>query len=292
MSQVQERSAAHLQKVQMPITGFRKATNGYPAEFPRSFGRRFLQETRVSLTFRLLAHRIRAIMVSMSASPTNPKRLSTCSAIIIGLLVLVPFSVPAQSSGGPALGVVEYLEGDVKINGVPGDFGDDVAFGDWVQTGPGASVDIVFDRSNVFRLGENTVAEIEIGASRQSVDLKLGSFAAVFDRLRTLSGTGTFDVRTQTVAGGVRGTSFFLRVLDRDTTYVCTCNGSLDLDPAGDGEQFTDTAVQHSAHFFRKTDDDVVVETAPEIYHSTESLNDLADVIGVRIPWGSLPERK
>ena len=111
-----------------------------------------------------------------------------------------------------SLGVVEFLEGDVRINGEPVDFGYRVQLGDWVQTGPGSSVDIVFDRANVFRLGENTVAQLDIGSSRQQVDLKFGTFAAVFDRVRTLSGRGTFDLRTPTVVGGVRGTSFCVQM--------------------------------------------------------------------------------
>lgn len=201
--------------------------------------------------------------------------------------VVFPLALVAQNAG---LGTVEYLEGEVRINGVQADFGDTVAFGDRVLTGPDGFVDIVFDRSNVFRLGSNTVAVIEIGAARQNVDLQFGSFAAVFNRLRTLTGTSTFGVETQTVVGGVRGTSFFFRVLDRDTTYVCTCNGSLALDPADEANSFIDSAVEHSAHYFRNIDGEIVRESAPETFHSNESLNEVAGRIGAEIPWGSMPE--
>jgi hypothetical protein len=214
-------------------------------------------------------------------------------AIVIGavLIALLLVAGPAVAqTPGRASGVVEFVDGDVRINGVMADFGQVVQFGDWVQTGPGASIDIVFDRANIFRLGENTVAVIEIGSSSQRVDLRYGTFAAVFDRVRTLSGRGTFDVRTPTAVAGVRGTSFFLRVLDRETTYVCTCNGTLDLDPHGDAASFLDSAPQHSAHYFREVDGAVTVEVAPQIYHDNDTLNVLADVIDVTIPWGSLPQ--
>jgi hypothetical protein len=211
---------------------------------------------------------------------------------VVSLVLLLTFIATGAiaQTRSQSLGVVEYLEGDVRINGVLADFGDEVAYGDWVDTGRGATIDIVFDGANVFRLGENTVAQIEIGSSRQSVDLKFGSMSAVFDRLRTLTGGGTFDVRTNTVAGGVRGTSFFFLVLDRDTTYVCTCNGTLELDPAGEAEPFVDSATRHSAYFYRNVDGVVVVEQAGLEFHSTEGLNEIADVIGVTVPWGSLPE--
>lgn len=199
-------------------------------------------------------------------------------------------TLAAQAGGQPGLGTVDFVDGEVTINGVEADFGQTVGFGDWVQTGPGAAVDIVFDRANIFRLGENTVAVIEIGTTRQRVDVKYGSLSAVFDRLRTLTGAGTFDLTTPTVAGGVRGTTFFIRVIDRDDSYVCTCNGTLELEPLGSDEPFLDSAVEHSAHTFRKVDGTIVVETAPLIYHSSETLDRVADRIGVTIPWGSLPE--
>jgi len=206
------------------------------------------------------------------------------------MVSLSPGPAVAQSSGQRGIGTVEFIDGDVTINGVFADFGQVVESGDWVQTGPNSAVDIVFDRANIFRLGENTVATIEIGTARQSVNLKFGSLSAVFDRLRTLTGNGTFDVRTPTVAGGVRGTTFYFRVLDQETTYVCSCNGTLDLDAHGPGESFLNSAVQHSARYFRRDDESVVVEIAPPIYHSDESLNAVADQIGVTIPWGSMPE--
>jgi len=213
---------------------------------------------------------------------------SRFTAIVILLLAGMVATVGAQTGSG--LGTIEFLEGDVRVNGRPADFGLQVEDGDWIQTGPNASADVVFDRANVFRLGPNTVAQLNLDRSRQEVDLKFGSMAAVFDQVRTLSGRGTFDIRTPTSVAGVRGTSFFLRVLDRETTYVCTCNGTLELSPFG-RESFLESATRHSAYFFRQADDgSVTVERGTEAYHSTESLNRIADSIGVSIPWGELPD--
>lgn len=215
-------------------------------------------------------------------------RIRTAWLTALVILVLGATAAVAQVPSG--VGRVEYLEGDVRIDGVVADLGQQVEVGDWVQTGAKGAVDIVFDRTNVFRLGSNTVAVLNLGESRQDVDLKFGTMAAVFDKVRTLSGRGTFDVRTPTGAGGVRGTSFFFRVLDSDTTYVCTCNGSLELAPVGHGS-FLETAAEHRAYYFRETDDgSVAVEDGDERFHDNESLNRLADVVGVTIPWGELPE--
>lgn len=204
--------------------------------------------------------------------------------------MLLACTAVAAAQVPSSVGRVEYLEGDVRINGVVADLGQRVEVGDWVQTAAKGTVDIVFDRANVFRLGSNTVAVLNLGESRQDVDLKFGTMAAVFDKVRTLSGRGTFDVRTPTGVGGVRGTSFFFRVLDSETTYVCTCNGSLELSPFGH-DSFLETATEHRAYFFRENDDgSVVVEDGDKRFHDNDSLNRLADVVGVTIPWGELPE--
>mgnify|MGYP006280686915 CR=1 FL=1 len=207
----------------------------------------------------------------------------------MAVLVFMLVACAAWAQSGTGAGVVEFLQGDVRINGSPAEFGQEVAVGDWVQTGPDAAVDIIFDGANVFRLGSNTVASLSIGADRQEVDLKFGSMGAVFERLRTLTGRGTFDVRTPTAVGGVRGTSFFMRVVDGRTTYVCTCNGTLELAPFGQNP-FVESAAEHSAFYFRETEAGVVVERGDLVFHDNDSLNRLADKIDVTIPWGELPE--
>lgn len=221
----------------------------------------------------------------------TPSRSIVGFGILCGILLLVAAGVAtAQSGSGASIGAVEYLEGDVRINGKDADFGYKVQIGDWVQTGPDSAVDIVFDRANIFRLGQNTVAQLEIGTNRQEVDLKFGSFVAVFDRVRTLTGHGTFDVRTSTVVGGVRGTAFFFRVLDSDTTYMCTCNGALELTPSGSHDSFLNSAVEHSAYYFRSDGDEVTYEPATLEYHNSSTLDEVGAGADLSIPWGTLGE--
>jgi hypothetical protein len=211
-------------------------------------------------------------------------------SIVFAVLLIVVLVLPVAAQSGPGVGEVQFLDGQVRINGQEAFFGQAVSLGDWVETGPDSAVDIVFDGANVFRLGENTVAVLNLGESRQQVDLRFGTFSAVFDRVRTLSGRGTFDVQGPTTVAGVRGTSFFIRVVDSATTYVCTCNGTLELSPSA-GNPFIESAAEHSAYFFRAAEGGAVnVETAGELYHSNDSLNTIAESIGVEIPWGDLPE--
>lgn len=210
------------------------------------------------------------------------RRFTGVMILLVGLL--------ASAFAQTPVGTVEFVSGDVRVNGEFVDFGDVVGAGDWVQTGSDGEVDVVFDSVNIFRLGPNTVAVLNLGESRQSVDLKVGTFAAVFDRVRTLSGRGTFDIMTPTTAGGVRGTSFFMNVIDSETTYVCTCNGILEYSPSG-ADSFLDRAAEHSAYYMRRGEDGIVsVERAPEVFHSNAALNQVAAQIDLIIPWGVDPE--
>lgn len=216
---------------------------------------------------------------------TRTQHSRACALTILFVLAAAP--IFAQS--GSAVGRVEYLIGEVRINGSLVDFGYEVQIGDWVETGPAATVDIVFDRVNVISLDENTVAQLHLGTRRQEVDLRFGSMSAVFDRVRTLAGNGGFNVRTPTSVGGVRGTSFFIKVVDSDTSYVCTCNGTVTWGPEGPGENFASSAEEHEAFYFRKTPGGgVAVEDADLKYHSNESMDEVAERHGLVVPWGRI----
>ena len=127
------------------------------------------------------------------------KAFSTLCVLVLLLVGVIPSAVGQENQG-----VVEYLEGEVLINGRVADFGDPVEPGARVQTGPGAALEIVFSERNIFRLGENTVATLHIDGEIRRVDVRRGFFLAVFDRLQTI-GSGNnaqFQLRTPTAVGG------------------------------------------------------------------------------------------
>lgn len=222
-----------------------------------------------------------------------------CAAAAALFLVCV-FGVAAggqNESGGVTQSTIdyrariEYIEGDVTVDGIPAEIGDDVESGQIVATGPGSAADIVFGRRNLLRLEESTTIAFKQDTEGLVVDD--GTVAAVFDRLHAI-GIGpedTFRVETPTAVAGVRGTTFFIKVEDADSTYVCTCQGVLEFDPTANRPNLRIAAANHSASRFTRTaDGGVTWEEAPEIYHTSESLNEAADTIGVTIPWGEHPD--
>jgi hypothetical protein len=226
-------------------------------------------------------------------------------AVVIASALLLLLTAPSLLfAGGSDEGVdtqpqaitegrVDYFEGEVTVNGEPAQLGLRVETGDTVVTGEDSLAEVVFGEKNIFRLDENTFVRLTFEETRQGARLERGTFAAVFDELVT-AGSGEEDgfvLETNTAVAAVRGTTFFVKEEGPDATFICTCHGSLRMDPLDGPSPFTVTNYRHEAYRFRRDGDQVVVEPMRDLYHSSEDLNRLADRIDVTIPWGEAPRR-
>jgi hypothetical protein len=213
--------------------------------------------------------------------------------VILSLFFLVFFPLLLPALGGREQlpvnprGVIEYLEGDVLLNGSAAEIGQEIPLGASVQTGEDSLCIILFAGKNIFRIQEQSIAIIEIDESMGSIDLKQGGLAAVFSKLQTLSSSGgTFRIQTPTAVAGVRGTAFYVQVEDENNTYICTCNGRLGIQ---DVEQSNSRSVRsdyHAAYRFSRNGEGIRLSSASLLYHSDATMNLLAAKIRIRIPWG------
>jgi len=189
---------------------------------------------------------------------------------------------------GPARsGRIEFLVGDVRVDGGVAEIGAVLNRGSVVQTGSDGFVDIVFGNGNALRVEENTRVTLDLADPSRGIDIDRGTIAAVFEGLESV-GTGpsdTFRIHTPSTVAGVRGTAFFVRIEDTDRTYVCTCHGVMEFSDQG----LTVRAARHAATRFIRRDGEVLAEEAPELYHDSDSLNAVADVAEVTIAWGEEP---
>jgi hypothetical protein len=196
----------------------------------------------------------------------------------------------SESPVTPAItrsGRIDFLTGDVRVDGASAEIGASLSRGSLVQTGPDGLVDIVFGDGNALRIEENTELTLDLADPSKGLDISRGTVAAVFEGLESI-GTGpsdTFRIHTPSTVAGVRGTAFFVRIEDADRTYVCTCHGVMEFTEQG----LTVRAARHAATRFIRRDGVVVAEEAPELYHDSDSLNAVADVAGVTIAWGEEP---
>ncbi len=190
----------------------------------------------------------------------------------------------AQATGFTQ-GKIEFVEGFVQINNTPADFGTVVPDGAVVKTEADSYCDIVFGENNVIRLFENTLATIQFSSGE--LDMKAGSVGAVLNRLSAVVApdSSRFQVKTPQVVGGVRGTSFYIKVEDVNSSYICACWGKLSLDTRAGFSKAMESA-HHKAYHFIQDGDTVRTVEGEMLYHDDASMDAVAGRIGYEIPWG------
>ena len=201
-----------------------------------------------------------------------------------------------------AFGTVEFLQGEVSIDQEPAEIGDAVRSGQTVVTGPEGRAEIAFGQRNIFEIRPETRVTLELGTNDvRRAEVDRGALAAVFDRLRQLTGgESAFRFQLPSAAGGVRGTVFFIKAESDTRSYVCTCNGATALrtpEQAGNGNGDGSggdgngpgpgrvEAGHHEAYRFIESDGAYRVEQARMRYHDDAAMDRLAEKIDVSIPW-------
>lgn len=167
----------------------------------------------------------------MSESPMVATLMATrCRRmlVLVGLLFVAPALIAAD------LSVIEYVEGDVRIESqgrrTVADFGTTLSPGDLLITGDDGVAIVRVSASSQIKLRENTVVAIDDVVGGGSVELRQGG---LFARAQRTATGRRFQVRTPTVVAGVRGTDFFVAygrtVEDRPDLWLCVNTGSVEV---------------------------------------------------------------
>jgi hypothetical protein len=192
-------------------------------------------------------------------------------AAVSALLLRDPFSLVAASRDRewepPREGRISFASGRVEVNGRAAGAGDPLASGDVISTGRGSQADVEIRDVAVFHIKEDTEVALEELLARPSLRVARGWFLTIVKRKTP------FQAATPTVLAGVRGTVFFLRVYDRERTYLCDCNGKLDLYDAGSGRQLRSvSSVYHTAFLLSRVDGGVQIERSGLLYHEDQDI--------------------
>jgi len=214
-------------------------------------------------------------------------RRLTVSAMLI---ILVTIPIVAQTPDPPiarSTARVEYVEGDVRIDGRPAAFGQRVSFGALIQTAEDGYVDVVFEEGNILRIDPDSVVRLSLGRRIRRVSLRSGQLAAVAEGLRRDSTERRLILETPNTVAGVRGTLFFARVESAESTYVCTCYGELEMEGPG-FDAFSVQSDHHAARrFTRRGDGTIDVVEAALLYHDDDDMNALAAKVDITVDWGN-----
>lgn len=202
-------------------------------------------------------------------------------AASVALILTLSVSLSAADLAGRVM----FLEGDVTVNGKAVDTGDRLAGASLIRTGKASEIEVVFADQNVFRLGPSSVLKVDFQNERKTVVLDKGLFTAVLRKLAKVAGDPSFVLKTPTVVAGVRGTSFHVTT-DGNTTYFCTCNGSVALTPDGSNQLLDLTNAHHGSRIFtREANGSISVVPGGLQDHTDATVESLAKLIGATLDW-------
>ena len=212
---------------------------------------------------------------------------------ILGAIAAVACQKPQPVSPGQGGGVpasepatieVVFVQGQALVDGKPTEVGTRLDPRFTVTTGPDSRCDIVLDGGNVLSIGQNAFADFDLSAGSSQVRLKKGGLTSVLKKLKSLVAKDSFQVITEAVSAGVRGTSFCVWADDR-STYICACNGVVHaLDANGSNEETLESA-HHVARLFTREGTAITKEPAGMIHHTDATVESAAARIGYAIDW-------
>ena len=182
--------------------------------------------------------------------------LTFCSAFV--LLLGVP--VLAQEEG-----VLHFLVGDVRVDGKKATLGMKIGRSVTVETGAASVAEVRYGHETGLRIRENSRVKIDRPASAYRILLAHGALLSMVKH-RT-----DFEVQTPITAAGVRGTFFFVQAPDDTTTYVCACNGTVEL---RDGKKMLKkvSAAHHEPYRLHGRPGQVVIEPQGMLDHTDKEI--------------------
>ena len=210
--------------------------------------------------------------------------------MLIPLILLLSCGTEKQKSPSAAVvtGKIIGLEGDVKLGGKPVETGDTVPDGSVITTSTDGYCEVQFLGSNIIKIYEDSI--IKLSFSDSTISLDRGAAAAVLRNIGSLiqNMDDVFSIKSGTVVAGIRGTSFYVKREDADTSYFCLCNGEISLtDSSGKFSQPMKNTHHGAVRIFEKNNQ-VEVSRAPMLYHSDEAMEALASRINEKMDWTSV----
>ena len=156
------------------------------------------------------------------------------------------FLPAAQCEDKILIGEVKYVVGEVKASENDLKVGSKVYNNDLVITENASMVRLLRRDGVAMQIGANTTLRlIKEEKKILRVSLHTGSILSRLRKLAEKAATPRYEVRTKHAALGVRGTTFFVKVEKGENTFLCLCEGDVDVIRGGTSLELT--AKNHDA---------------------------------------------
>lgn len=180
------------------------------------------------------------------------------------LIVVQVFSLQAQS-------ILSFYEGDVLIERdseqLSAEFGMELFEADLIRTEKSSLAILELAHGRTVKLREDSSLLLENLSRKTSVELKSGSVFSKVDRLLN----GQFNVHTESVVAGVRGTEFFMAfgetIDEKADLWLCVNEGSVEVSLSESGE----SVLVNEGEGINIPGSAIL--TSPEAYEWTKELN-------------------
>ncbi|NPV00163.1 MAG: hypothetical protein HPY53_02160 [Brevinematales bacterium] len=200
--------------------------------------------------------------------------------IFLSVMVLSIMTLSCGNQSAKAgKGVLDTYTGNVTINGKPAQVGMEVADGSEITTAEGAWCDIVFPGKNIFRVYENADVIINLGSPDKQIVLKAGNIANVLYSLKDYK--DGFKIETSSSVVIVRGTVFYAASESPTNSYICCCNGTIDVVENKGGK----VAPMSAAHHMGLRVSPSGATNAGMDYHTDQDLDEIAKKLNLTIDW-------
>lgn len=186
--------------------------------------------------------------------------------IIILSVIIFSQIMPVQGQS-----TISYFEGDVLVERgreqIAAEFGLELFEEDLVVTKRSSLVILDLDHGHRIKLRENSSIKLEDLSRETSIALKSGSVFSRVDRLMT----GQFNIHTESVVAGVRGTEFFMAygetIDNKADLWLCVNKGTVEVSLTESG----DSVLVNEGEGINIPGGSAL--TAPQDYAWTKSLN-------------------
>lgn len=137
---------------------------------------------------------------------------------------------------------VFFAIGEATINGQAAKIGQKINNGDVVETGVESYLEAKFGKQSAFRVREESRVVFNI-ADQVTLTVEKGKVLNILEK------RSRYLVRTPSAVAAVRGTIFFVNVLDDNKTYFCACNGSIAIEDDHQKELTTLSGAHHKPSY-------------------------------------------